>query len=367
MSLLGKTVLGVRITSVLFGTLGVLTTYLVYRQLFGPATAFLAATLLTTSLWSLMYSRVGLRHISLPPWIGLSAYCFWRGLQTPADRRRQMTGWFAAGGLCVGTMLYTYFASRVVPILYAAFTLYLLACHRRLLSGRWLGLTLFFILPGLIFVPMALYLRQHPELEQRLNQVGGELFVALRAGDLRPLLRAIAGTLKMFSLQGDQEWLYNISKRPVFDPITSIPFYFGVLTSLWRWRDPKRAFLLLWLAIGIAPAMLSWPPGSMGHTIVAQPAAFGFPALALVASWRWARGQRSRWARWSVGAFAAAVMLTFALHNGYDYFVRWPRFPQVRHEYQAPITAVARYLQDRSDLTPACISAPYVDHWNPWS
>jgi 4-amino-4-deoxy-L-arabinose transferase-like glycosyltransferase len=79
MRLLGKTVLGVRVTSALLGTLGVLSAYLVFRRLFGRGTAILAALLLATSFWSLIYSRIGLRHISLPPWIGLAAYSFWRG------------------------------------------------------------------------------------------------------------------------------------------------------------------------------------------------------------------------------------------------------------------------------------------------
>ena len=73
MVLLGKTVLGVRITSVLFGVLGVLAAYLVFRRMLGLLPAGIAALLLATSFWSLLYSRVGLRHISLPPWATNSA------------------------------------------------------------------------------------------------------------------------------------------------------------------------------------------------------------------------------------------------------------------------------------------------------
>ena len=87
MSLLGKTVLGVRITSILFGVLGVLATYLLFRRLFGRRVALTTAAMLALSFWSLMYSRIGLRHISLPPWICLTAYLYWRGLETPAEKR----------------------------------------------------------------------------------------------------------------------------------------------------------------------------------------------------------------------------------------------------------------------------------------
>ncbi|MFL7808956.1 MAG: ArnT family glycosyltransferase [Anaerolineae bacterium] len=120
MRLLGQTVLGVRITSALSGTLGVLTAYLALRQLFGREVAALAALLLASSFWSLMYSRIGLRHISLPPWIGLAAYCFWRGLEVPASERGKIGLWFSLAGVSLGVTLYTYFASRVVTLVFVA-------------------------------------------------------------------------------------------------------------------------------------------------------------------------------------------------------------------------------------------------------
>ena len=376
MWLLGKTVLGVRITSILFGVLGVFTTYLAFRPLFGPGVALISATLLAVSLWSLVYSRFGDRHISLPAWIGLCVYCFWRGLQTPEARRRQIVLWFAVGGLCLGATLYTYFASRIVPLILSIFVFYLALFHRHMLRGRWIGLILFFVLPVLILMPMILYLRQHPELEQRLGQVGANILGALRAWNLVPLLQSIGKTLLMFSFKGDPEWLYNISGRPVFDPVTAVAFYGGLSLSLWHWRKPKHAFVLLWLAGGLIPTMFSWPSGSLGHSIAAQPAAFCFPALFLrtlytrVELWPWAK--RRPWMRWCMYGLVVAIVLNFAAINGYDYYVRWPNYPDVRHEYQAPITAVARYLQEydrETDRDPvlAAVSAPYVDYWNPWS
>jgi 4-amino-4-deoxy-L-arabinose transferase-like glycosyltransferase len=367
MSLLGETVLGVRITSVLSGTLGVLTAYLALRQLFGRGVAMLAALLLASSFWSLMYSRIGLRHISLPPWVGLAAYCFWRGLEAPAGERGKTGLWFSLSGVSVGITLYTYFAGRVVPLVFAAFALYLLAFHREMLRGRWWGLAVAFVLPVAIVTPMALYLIRHPELEQRLGQVSGGLLDALRTGDLSAALQAVLGTLGMFSFRGDPEWLYNIAGRPVLDPLISIAFYLGLGTLLWQWREPKRAFLLLWLLFGIAPAFFSWPPGSLGHTIVAQPVAFGIAALGLASAWAWARRRTARPLRLGAQLVIVATPLTFAGMNGYDYYVRWPRYPEVRHEYQASSTAVARYLEQHPEATPACVSAPYVDYWNPWS
>jgi len=262
-------------------------------------------------------------------------------------------------------LLYTYFASRAVPLIFAAFTLYLLLVHPRKLRGRWWGLLLFYALPALIVTPMVLYLRLHPELEQRLGQVGAEILAGLRQGNPLPLAKSMLATLKMFSIKGDPEWLYNISGRPVFAPLTAVLFYGSLLVTLWRWRQPQRAFLLLWLGAGIAPTLFSWPPGSLGHSIAAQPVVYGLPALLLVDVLDWSKG-RAR-LRWAAYALVIAALLVFVPVNVQDYFVRWPHFPDVQHEYQAPITAVARYVQERDVPTEVAVSAPYVDYWQPWS
>jgi 4-amino-4-deoxy-L-arabinose transferase-like glycosyltransferase len=367
MWLLGKTVLGVRVASVLLGTAGVLTTYLAMRTLFGRGIAAVAALLLATSFWSLMYSRIGLRHISLPPWIGLATYCTWRGLEAPPDDRRQVGLWSVLAGVSLGAMLYTYFASRVVPLIFSAFLLYLLAFHRGMLRGRGWALVVAALLAVVIVTPMVLYLRAHPELEQRLAQVSGGLLGALCAGDAPAALEVVTRTLGMFSFRGDPEWLYNISGRPILDPLTSLAFYVGLGTVLWRWRDPGRAFLLLWLLFGLAPSLLSWPPGSLGHTIVAQPATFGLAALGMGELWAWSGQRRRRWLRIGARSLVVTMPLLFAGLNLYDYAVRWPRHPEVQHEYQASITAVARHIARHPEVKPAAVSAPYVDYWNPWS
>jgi hypothetical protein len=93
----------------------------------------------------------------------------------------------------------------------------------------------------------------------------------------------------------------------------------------------------------------------------------GIVALGLVDVLRYAKHSSVRWALWGTRALVAATLITFVSVSTYDYFVRWPRSAQVRYEYQAPVTAVARYLLQHPTESPTCVSAPYVDYWNPWS
>lgn len=367
LALLGKTALGLRFTSMLCGTLSALTTYLIARQLFGPPTALLSTLFLATSFWSLMLSRFGLRIVGVTPWMGLAAYAFWRGLETSPGKRSRIVLWFSLCGLAQAAMLYTYFAGWMSLGWVSAFGLYLFLFHRPLLRGRWPAMLLCMAIPLLLVIPMLLYLYQHPEIGRRVGQVGSVITDALRSQDPTRLLRNAWETLGMFSHQADQEWLYNISGRPVFEPISAVFFYGGLLLALWHWRDPRHAFVLLWLVMGIAPTLAIWPAGSLPHSVIALSPAFILTGLAMATLWRWAWQGKHPWLKWSVGALVICATLVFASVSGYDYFIAWPNAQEVQNEYQAPIATIARYLQKSADSSPVSVSAPLVDFWNPWN
>ena len=86
LALFGPTVWGIRFLSVLLGTLTVPLTYLLGRKLFGSLVGLVAAAALALSFWSLMYSRIGLRHVLMPPLVLAAFYFFWRGLEGEEGR-----------------------------------------------------------------------------------------------------------------------------------------------------------------------------------------------------------------------------------------------------------------------------------------
>src|SRR5258706_12856686 len=128
----------------------------------------------------------------------------------------------------------------------------------------------------------------------------------------------------------------------VFEPLGGVLFAAGLLLTLWRWRRPAYAFLLLWLVVGLAPAFVSTPAASLGHTITAQPAVYLFPAVALSAFGDWGRGRTRSWPVLAA-ALAALFLLVTAGRDLRDYFVRWPALPEVRGLYRA----------DRHEAAPA--------------
>ncbi len=253
------------------------------------------------------------------------------------------------GGLCLALALYTYFAARAVPFILLGFGVYLAVFHRAVLRAHWRPWAVGLALAGVLFVPLAVAIARMPGGEARLGVVGQPLQALLR-GDPGPALANTRDTLGMFAFTGDPEHLYNIPGRPVFEPLGAVLFAVGVGMSVWRWRQPRHAFMLLWLVGGLAPAFVSVPAASLGHTIVAQPAFYVFPALGLgavaVAARDWRSGP-------FVTVFVALAFLGVTTTRDLrDYFVRWPALPEVRRLYRADLHAAAPALRRLPEGSP---------------
>ncbi len=374
--LFGPSAPGIRWLSAFLGSGVILFTYLLAWQLFRRhSIALVAAAGLAFSFWGLMYSRIGLRHVSLVFFATPALALMWRGIQQrlaarpdrpPASVGGAAAFWqahrfFIGAALLLGLAFYTYFASRGIPLILVAWLGYLLLFNRKPLSAVWSGVWLTLILAGLLAVPLVLTLRSQPEAEARVSELAVPV-TAARAGDFRPLLDFTVRTLNMFHSDGDSEFLYNIPGRPVFGPIGALFFWSGVLLAAWAAlrREPDAAepgepplvtaevgaFLLLWWLAGISPGFLSVPPGSLSHTILAQPAVYILAALPVGAATAWLRRRRP-------GLPAPAVALPLGLllvasiawRDLPDYFVHWPARGNTRFLYRADIHDVARSLQ----------------------
>ena len=80
-ALFGTNAIGFRLLSAIFGTLAVPLTYHLGRRFFSRHHGLIAAAALSVSFWSLIYSRLGMRHMSLTVWMLLAFICFWHAWQ----------------------------------------------------------------------------------------------------------------------------------------------------------------------------------------------------------------------------------------------------------------------------------------------
>lgn len=333
----GRSLFTVRLLSVFLGLFSLAALYRLARRLFGARVALITILALAVSFWGLMYARFKLRHVSE---LGVMLWAFdgFIPRASPPSRRR-----FLVAGLSVALCLYTYFAARAVPLILLVFSIYLALFHQNTFREHWRGFALTFVTTTLVTAPLWWAIATTPGGETRLSVVGQPL-VELLGGDPSYALRTTFETLGMFAFSGDPEFLYNIPGRPVFEWLGASLLALGVLIGLWRWRQPRYAFLLIWLLGGLAPAFVSLPAASLGHTIAAQPVVYLFPAIAL-SELEHGRVGRIKFGRRGLGLGLGLFLGLTAFRDLRDYFVVWPALPEVRALYRADLHEAATELR----------------------
>jgi 4-amino-4-deoxy-L-arabinose transferase-like glycosyltransferase len=380
--LLGDNVLAIRLPSVFLGLLLLALTMRWARREFGPLPALAAGLLLAVSWWPIIFSRIGIRPILLPVLLVL-AFWFWplpankenaAGAKEPAaDRslRRWPAGSFLSAhhpwlaGLFLGLSLYSYTAARVLFLLPLLFLLYLLLFRSPARRQQLAATAVILVVAALVALPLYLTLRSDPSLQQRVEQLE-EPLVALRQGDAAPVLAMARATLAGFTFGGDPRWTYTIPGRPFFDWFTGLLFYGGVLLALLCARhQPRYAFILIWLAVGLLPSAVTPDAPSSVRLVGAMPVIYLLPGLAL----QQLAGKTGRRAGRTPGTLLTVTVLAilFSLNLGRtlrDGFVAWPAAVETGLRYQSHLQNVARHWQTNPAGTPVIADSWYepIDH-----
>lgn len=316
--LLGDNYLAARLPAVVLGLFLVALTMRWAKREFGSPTAVVTGLGLAVSWWPIIFSRLGLRPVLEPVLLLLMAW-FWP--------KRPLVA-----GLFLGLSLYSYTGARVVFLIPILLILHELLVRRKLdQSGLiMLGVAL------LVSLPLFLTLQADPTLQQRVDQLAGPLD-ALWAGDPLPILKTTAATLGVFAFTGDPRWTYTLPNRPLFDPITAVFFLIGLGIALWRWRQRRYGFVLIWLLVGLIPSAVTPQAPSTVRLVGAMPVVYLLPGLAAGALYRrWLRGTTAAQTQRRRLAFTVLLLLLLALNAGRtvrDGFIRWPQAVETRLQH----------------------------------
>jgi 4-amino-4-deoxy-L-arabinose transferase-like glycosyltransferase len=345
----GQTDVALRIVSAILGVLTLPVSYLLLRRLFGGRVALLGLAWLSVSLWHVMFSRIGLRTIALPLAAAVTFYFLWRGLDeawssssTPASPRETAAGksdlkWFGLAGVGLGIAQYTYTTARFLPIVVLLFAGYLFVSRRDLFRSALPGFIVCAVVAMAVFAPEAWYFVRHPAAFVTRAEEVSVFNADLNGGStVDALVYSVRQTFGMFSFLGDEQWDHNISGRPVFDPLSSVFLVLGLYIAVRRWRDPRYAFVLIWLLLMLVPSMISirQVPNFLRVTGTI-PALFALPSLGAAAGWGFLN-QRIRERVQVVPLALTAVAFAIGTYSTYhDYFAVWARARNVSRIFNA--------------------------------
>jgi 4-amino-4-deoxy-L-arabinose transferase-like glycosyltransferase len=349
----GNTSWALRLPSAVFGTATVLGVGLLGMELMGVTEGLLAAFLLATSFWHIVFSREAFRAILSPFFLCWSLLFLARALRAV----RQGSSWIAPACIAAviyGLGFYTYISYRVTPLLVAALLLHMFYTEKAGARTPILRLSAVFAgIAAAVAAPLAWYFGTHPgTFLGRTSQIS----VAANPHPLADFLSNVASVAGMFFTEGDPNWRHNIAGRPeLFLPV-GLLFLGGIAIAAVRLRSASPdvrlapALLLGWLVLAAAPVALS--NEGMPHSLRAI---LLIPAVALLAAigarelWRLAEARLNPTIAMAVAALVCAALAGEAY---YSYFHVWAPNPAVAQAFSSNSVAVAERINAMPAETP---------------
>lgn len=340
----GQTVIGLRMVSAIIGTLTILSTYLLVRQLCGRGFALAVAVLLLSYPYHIQFSRIGLNNIADAFWAATVFFLATRAMMT------QQIGYFVAGGLALGLSQYFYHGVRLVPVMLAAYLAFWLIAERRSARAFVIPLIVFSVAALIAALPLIFYYIQFPDmLTERYTQMGifpsGWLANQVAQTGQNPLLLLTTRTIErftLFNLIPDYSGFYA-PETPLLETFSAMLFAYGFAYTLYRWKERANFLFVLWFASGIifGSVLIMDEAGSARTLTLTVPAMF-FVALGAfkLAETITTLLARPLWRRYIV----AAGIILLAFINVKFYFVDY--IP--RRSYAGPVgwtnTEMAKYF-----------------------
>jgi len=345
----------IRLPAAVAGVLTVWGLYLLVAELFGDGPGLLAAFLLATSFWGIIFSRIGFRAILAPL---LLIWTLWLLIKAfRSDNKRSAILYTILAGIVYGLGFYTYIAYRITPLLFLLFIPFF-----RKNPGFWKRTALFIVTILIVAAPIGWYFATTPG---SFFGRTAEISVTSATNPIHDLVVNLTKEALMFNFHGDNNWRQNISGAPeLFWPV-GILFVLGIvlgLYSLWRsWRkkkgddnNPFPAFgillTLIWLIIGILPAAASDEgiPHAL-RSILALPPALILAALGGV----WLYGIiKKYWHTRAAQIIGIVFILVVAVFGYYGYFIVWAQNPNVPGAFSANYVDIGRQINALPTSTP---------------
>lgn len=354
--LLGNTITGLKLWSIIFGTFSVLGIYLLGKEILRRRIGgLISAFMLATSYWAINFSRIGFRAIMTTFLLSFAFYFFFRGLRT-----KRVTD-FLISGLVFGLGLHTYIAFRLAPLILIILVPALILSYENFLRRFWKHIALFILGAFITASPMLYYFFiAHPEDFASRSAHVSIFSPEINHGDFFGTLGKTFGkSLIKYNFFGDQNWRHNYPPYPILDPFVGTFFLAGFLFTIWQTvtllgrrfrfgdRDTRLVtnfFLLGSFFVMLMPEFLT--DESLPHalrSIGTQMPVFLMAAMS--ALWIVKKALRSQAGARVAFVFILIIVLAgSAIFNLTKYFVFFANSPAAAAAFSEDYTNMAHYL-----------------------
>ena len=359
--LFGATPFAIRAVPAAAGVLAILTTFLAARALLrysgdqssATAVALLAAFFLAILYPALHFSRFGIRAMLLVPVETMAVACFWWGVNRARrnwpnpDERAWL--FFAAAGFFLGLSIYTFAASRLLPLVWLMFVPLWFWFDREALAAHWRHALIMAGAALLTALPLLLFFARYPYyFVFRIAYVANKGKGAVDGRPWETWLLNVGRVGRGLFWQGETHLRHNLPGRPYLDPAQAVLFVIGFVRGILYIRNARYLFLLIWFGVMLLPSILSGDAPHFGRLSgAAAPAAI---LIGLGTAWLWqtlstwlARylpAQRAR--RLATGALALALVFSAYL-TVRDYFGRYASHPDLANDFYLADWQLGRY------------------------
>jgi 4-amino-4-deoxy-L-arabinose transferase-like glycosyltransferase len=349
----------VRLPAAVAGVLTVLGLYLLIAELFGDGPGLLAAFLLATSFWGIIFSRIGFRAILAPLALVFALWLLFKAFRAGTDKKRAAFLYILAAGIVYGLGFYTYIAYRVTPILFLLFIPFFYK-----LAGFWKRTALFIIVTFIVAAPLGWYFATTPG---SFFGRTAEISVTSAANPAYDFAVNVAKEALMFNYHGDYNWRQNVSgAAELFWPV-GILFLLGIVLVIYFWvRRARKKYItaeneklfplfgtllvFAWLIFGILPAAASDEgiPHALRSILALAPALI---LATLGGVWLYRLIKK----HWNV-TLAKTLMIIFLVvvagWGYYDYFVVWAQNPNVPGAFNTDYVTIGKQINALPTSTP---------------
>lgn len=360
---IGNTVLGLKLPSIIFGTLTALGVFLLCFEMFKSyAVGLMGAYMIAFSYWAINFSRIGFRAIMVPLILVFTFYFIFRGIRTKKFID------FAIGGFIYGLGLHTYIAFRVSPLVLIILFISLALIKKHFIKEYWKQTLIFSLFMFISSSPMLLdfFYFNPAHYESRTSAISVFNPATNQGSFSSTLAKTFFLSLAKYNFWGDQNFRHNYPPYPLLNPITGISFLIGLIYIIIQFfrlgikrfknkvRDTRFAFysfLLAWFFVLLIPEFLAAEgnPHSL-RAIGTLPVVIIISAIPFI----WVFDKYKSFG-YSFKIFSICVLTSIFLFIGlFDtikYFVFFKNNPKQHQAFEANLIEVSNYINSFNSET----------------